>query len=77
MQRWCPNCHYFFKDFGSNYCKLANWKLHPIDGGNREVLRWLKIWQDDSTSIKPEANNCPGFLPYPELAQKIWTTNNI
>lgn len=55
-----------------NRCKLADWGLHPIGGGDREVLSWLKEWQEETSRIRERADGCPGFLPYKELAQEFW-----
>ena len=61
-RHWCPNCVYFYKEFGLNYCRLANWALHPLDGGDQAVLGWLKVHQpNDSTRIHSDADDCPGF----------------
>ena len=71
IQKWCPNCEYFFKDFGMNNCKLVDWKINPY-GGNDSIRNWLKYNSDASTRINDTADNCPGFVPYGELAQKFW-----
>ena len=69
MQQWCPNCAYFSKALGMNNCILVDWALHP-QGERTDIMEWLRENTREDTSIFNTADGCPGFVPYPELAQK-------
>lgn len=67
LKESCSNCHYSFKEVGAYYCRLANRFDYPQDGGNPQVLAWLKVNQvrenQFSTRLNPDADGCPGFMP--------------
>jgi hypothetical protein len=71
IQEWCPNCHFFYKEFGLNYCNLTI-NIMPYWEPDKSAIEWLKLNSDDTTRIHPDADNCPCFIPFPELAQKLW-----
>lgn len=73
LQRWCPNCHFFYKQAGMNYCHLADGhEGYDPTGYDRVALAWLETNQTDSSRIIPTADNCPRFVPFPKLAQVFW-----
>jgi hypothetical protein len=77
IQHWCPNCEHFFKDFGMNNCAIANWSVQPLDGGPPEVTAWQRMNIDQNSSrIHDDADDCPGFLPFKELAQKVFAASH-
>jgi hypothetical protein len=67
-RRWCPNCEHSSKAFGLNRCALVTW-----DNGARDpqARAWLRVHQDDTTRIARDADHCPVFAPYKELAQRV------
>jgi hypothetical protein len=67
-RRWCPNCQFFFKDFGGNRCDLARFR----ETDEPAAVAWLQVHSDNTSRIREDADNCPCFIPYPELAQTLW-----
>jgi len=80
IQEWCPNCEHFRKhqprDSFLNGCDLTGWSEYPLDCGDQAVVAWQKVNWNDVTHVRIDADDCPGFVPYAELAQKIWLRCN-
>ena len=79
IQKWCPTCKHFFKEFELNNCNLVDWAQHPL-GGNALVRKWLKHNADASTRIFDDADNCPGWeisdFEAQQLGKKLITTED-
>jgi len=77
MKRWCPNCHFFYKKLGMNYCHLADGNEGYLEGGyDPQARTWLQQNQRADSSIYTEADHCPRFIPYPLLVQRQWFERN-
>jgi hypothetical protein len=77
LQRWCPNCCFFYKEMGMNYCHLADGSEgYDPTGYDQQALEWIKTVQWADGVIVAAADNCPRFVPFAELAQGLWARQN-
>ncbi len=73
-RRWCPNCVSHYQRHGSIVCEQYDSRTGFQDD---QVLGWLQANSHPSGGgLSPEADGCPRFIPHPELAMKLWASEN-